>query len=57
MITDDLKLTYQGGSLFQPVFKGQRTDLEVEACSMGQLKFKRDVAEPEPVAADDGPGF
>ncbi len=50
---------YQGGSLFQPVFKGQRTDLEVEACSMAQLKFKREVMEqqPEPAAADDGPGF
>lgn len=31
---------YEGGSLFQPVFKGVRTDLDDTACKMDQLKFK-----------------
>jgi bifunctional non-homologous end joining protein LigD len=45
---------YEGGSLFQPVFKGQRTDLEEDACSMSQLKFKRTAPGAEPVAVEDG---
>lgn len=33
---------YKGGSLYQPVYKGERTDIEREACVFGQLKYKRD---------------
>ncbi len=32
---------FPGGSLFQPVLLGQRSDLGAEDCTMGQLKFKR----------------
>ncbi len=31
---------YEGGSLFQPVFRGVRTDLDARAAHTGQLKFK-----------------
>lgn len=31
---------YEGGSLFQPVYQRQRTDLESTAASLSQLKFK-----------------
>ncbi len=31
---------YPGGSLFQPVYLGERTDQTVEACSLAQLKYK-----------------
>lgn len=31
---------YPGGSLFQPVYRGQRTDLDRTDCNMSQLKFK-----------------
>lgn len=33
---------YQGGSLFQPIYKGLRNDLEDDAAIMSQLKFKSD---------------
>lgn len=33
---------YQGGCLFQPVFLQARDDLELAACGIGQLKYKRD---------------
>ncbi len=40
-----------GGSLFQPLLKGERTDLTEEAAQLGQLKYKdQGPAEPE------GPG-
>ena len=39
---------YQGGSLFQPVYRGKRTDLNTNACILGQLKFK-----PEGLEDDD----
>lgn len=45
---------YRGGSLFQPVYKGQRSDIDEAACTMGQLKFKEKVALE---LSDDGPGF
>lgn len=32
---------YEGGSLFQPVFKGPRTDVDEEACRLRTLKFKK----------------
>jgi len=31
---------YPGGSLFQPVYLGKRDDVDAEACTVGQLKFK-----------------
>ena len=33
---------YRGGSLFQPVYLGERDDTEPGECSLGQLKFKAD---------------
>lgn len=33
---------YKGGSLYQPVFKGERTDIDRADCGFGQLKYKRD---------------
>lgn len=37
---------YFGGSLYQPVYRGVRTDIETSACTMKQLKYK-----PEAVIA------
>lgn len=31
---------YRGGSLYQPQYKGVRTDVTVDACTFDQLKFK-----------------
>ena len=31
---------YPGGSLYQPVYHGKRSDVDTEACSMAQLKYK-----------------
>lgn len=31
---------YPGGSLYQPIYKGLRTDLDREACTLSQLKYK-----------------
>jgi bifunctional non-homologous end joining protein LigD len=31
---------YPGGSLFQPVYRGERADQTVEACGTAQLKYK-----------------
>ena len=31
---------YPGGSLFQPVYLGERDDIAVDACVLGQLKYK-----------------
>jgi bifunctional non-homologous end joining protein LigD len=31
---------FPGGSLFQPVYLGPREDMEPEACTVGQLKYK-----------------
>lgn len=44
---------YEGGSLFQPLLKGIRTDLTEEAAQMAQLKFKPDT--PEKIQDDEGP--
>lgn len=35
---------FKGGSLFQPVYLGERSDLSPDACSIDQLKFKPEVA-------------
>lgn len=40
---------YRGGSIYQPVYRGNRTDLDISACTTKQLKFKpegRDEDEP-----------
>lgn len=39
---------YRGGSLYQPVYRGKRTDIDPDACRITQLKFK-----PEGRAEDD----
>ena len=31
---------YPGGSLYQPVYRGKRSDLDISACTTRQLKFK-----------------
>jgi bifunctional non-homologous end joining protein LigD len=31
---------YPGGSLYQPVYQGERDDIALDACTIGQLKFK-----------------
>ena len=31
---------YRGGSLYQPVYRGRRSDLSLSACNISQLKFK-----------------
>jgi ATP-dependent DNA ligase len=36
---------YPDGSLYQPVYLGQRSDVAVEECVVSQLKFKRDEDE------------
>lgn len=33
---------YRGGSLYQPVYLGERDDVDAAECSLGQLKFKAD---------------
>jgi bifunctional non-homologous end joining protein LigD len=39
----DYLYAYQGGSLYQPVYRGQRGDLDIAACSTRQLKYKPEV--------------
>jgi bifunctional non-homologous end joining protein LigD len=31
---------YKGGSIYQPVYRGKRTDLDINACTTDQLKYK-----------------
>lgn len=38
---------YKGGSIFQPVYRGKRTDLDIKACTTGQLKYKPEGREEE----------
>lgn len=38
---------YKGGSLYQPVYRGKRTDLDMGACIIGQLKYKPEGREDE----------
>ncbi|MEQ2007465.1 MAG: WGR domain-containing protein [Limisphaerales bacterium] len=37
---------YRDGSLYQPVYLGERSDVRQEECVVSQLKFKRDEEEP-----------
>lgn len=39
---------YRGGSLYQPVYRGIRADLDINACTFSQLKYK-----PEGLAEDE----
>ena len=34
---------YKGGSLYQPTFLMERTDIEEKDCAIGQLKYKKEV--------------
>ena len=36
---------YPGGSLYQPVYQGKRTDLAIDACTTAQLKLKPEVGD------------
>jgi bifunctional non-homologous end joining protein LigD len=36
---------FRGGSIFQPVYLGQRDDIPPEECTLGQLKYKPDLDE------------
>jgi bifunctional non-homologous end joining protein LigD len=36
---------FKGGSIFQPVYLGQRDDIAPKECTLGQLKFKPDLDE------------
>jgi len=38
---------YRGGSIYQPVYRGKRTDLNLGACKLSQLKFKPEGDEDE----------
>jgi len=38
---------FRGGSLYQPVYLGERDDIDPDACVIGQLKFKREEADHE----------
>ena len=38
---------YKGGSIYQPVYRGKRTDVDISACILGQLKFKPEGREEE----------
>jgi bifunctional non-homologous end joining protein LigD len=38
---------YKGGSIYQPVYRGKRTDLDINACRIGQLKFKPEGRDEE----------
>lgn len=35
---------YQGGSVYQPVYLGERTDLSEDDCSINQLKYKPNIS-------------
>ena len=38
---------YKGGSIYQPVYRGKRSDLDISACVTGQLKYKPEGREEE----------
>ncbi|OIQ90427.1 DNA ligase [mine drainage metagenome] len=39
---------YKGGSIYQPVYRGKRTDLDLSACRLDQLKYKPDACSSQP---------
>ena len=38
---------YKGGSIYQPVYRGKRTDVDIGACITGQLKYKPEGRDEE----------
>ena len=38
---------YKGGSIYQPVYRGTRSDLDTSACTTSQLKYKPEIREEE----------
>lgn len=38
---------YKGGSIYQPVYRGKRTDLDISDCTTNQLKFKPEGRDEE----------
>ena len=38
---------YKGGSIYQPVYRGKRIDLDISACTTGQLKYKPEGREED----------
>lgn len=36
----DYLYAYKGGSLYQPVYRGERTTIESDACTTSQLKYQ-----------------
>ena len=36
---------FKGGSIFQPVYLGERDDIPPQECTLGQLKYKPDLDE------------
>lgn len=42
---------YEGGSIFQPVFKKVRSDIYAEDCVLSKLKYKVEQSFPQPLAA------
>ena len=40
---------YPGGSLYQPVYRGKRSDLDVSACTTRQLKYKQEGREEDEI--------
>lgn len=38
---------YRGGSIYQPVYRGKRTDMDISACTTKQLKFKPEGRDEE----------
>jgi len=38
---------YKGGSIYQPVYRGKRIDLDISACTTGQLKYKPEGRDEE----------
>jgi len=36
---------FRGGSIFQPVYLGERDDIPSQECTLGQLKYKPDLDE------------
>ena len=41
---------YKGGSIYQPVYRGIRTDLDITDCTLSQLKYKPEGREDDDLA-------
>lgn len=37
---------YEGGSLYQPVYLGERNDIDLSDCNMTQIKFRQEIPAP-----------